>query len=675
MKSLLILIDLQQDFLQRPGLLPRSDRLIRRVERLLQGFRVAQIPVFHVWTQVHQDGSNRMPHWKRQNTWCCVEGTPGVSTPEALQPQSGELVFTKQYFSAFSNPSLKCALQEYKADSLVLAGIFLQECIRSSALDAYELGFEVWIADDAVGSDDPGHAEITRRYLHERTATFLDTHYILSQIGGEKISSSTISSKHTRPVANIGGTWVEADGHIHVDRYNPSHWNEKISSVPLATASDVNEACTQAFLSQRSWRETSLAKRATMLDSWAETLSRREQELAQLLAREIGKPLISGYDEIRMAISFIRATAQRCLHSKTDSIDHGEPVHICYRPHGVIGLITPWNNPIAIPGGKIAPALAFGNTVIWKPAVEAPQTSIAVLDALHQAGGKTGIVNLVFGEEFTGREIIQHPVVSALSFTGSTEAGQSIAALCAHFGKPLQAELGGNNAAIICCDCDLRKEAGSMALSAFSFSGQRCTSIQRFLVERPILQDFRKELVQAVESLTLGDPLHSETTVGPLVSKSHQQWIQSLLNQATKSGAEIYCGGTIPHQFQHGCWFSPTVLGQVDLNSPLSQQEIFGPVALVHPVESLDEAIEVNNSVKFGLAASIYTQDESTRGRFADAIEAGIVNVTQHPLEIHPSAPFGGWKGSGIGPPEHGDWDQLFYTRPQTVYGLTQIPS
>ena len=526
---------------------------------------------------------------------------------------------------------------------------------------------------DVVGSNDPGHGEITRAYLNGRAAKFMDTDHILSQMGGGKVPHTTISSDQVCPVANIGGTWLGVNGHTQVDRHSPSNWEEIISSVPLATDRDVNEACTQTSDSQHVWTKMSSAQRATILNSWAEILSRCEKELAQLLAREIGKPLISGYDEIRMAISFIRTTAEFCMTNQTHLIDQNEQIHVRYRPHGVIGLITPWNNPIAIPVGKISPALAYGNTAVWKPALEAPQTAMAVLDALYEAGAPPGIVNLVFGEECTAREIIKHPIVGAVSFTGSTEVGKSITALCTYYGKPLQAELGGNNAAIICHDCYVRKEAPGMALSAFSFAGQRCTSIQRFLVERPILHDFKVEFVKAVESLTVGDPYDHETIVGPLISQSHHQWIRSLLDQATMEGAEVYCGGTIPPRFQKGCWLSPTVLGQVDINSSLSQNEIFGPVALIHPVDNLDEAIEVNNVVKFGLVAALYTQNASNCHRFAEAIEAGIVNVTQRPLEVHPSAPFGGWKASGFGPPEHGVWDQQFYTRPQAIYGRMGI--
>jgi acyl-CoA reductase-like NAD-dependent aldehyde dehydrogenase len=207
-----------------------------------------------------------------------------------------------------------------------------------------------------------------------------------------------------------------------------------------------------------------------------------------------------------------------------------------------------------------------------------------------------------------------------------------------------------------------------MAISAFSFAGQRCTSIQRFIVERPILNEFKAVFVKAVEALKIGDPSDHETIVGPLVSQSHHKWICSLLDRATKGGAEIFSGGTTPKEFQNGCWLSPTIVGQVDLNSPLSQVEIFGPVAVIHSVDNFKEAIEVNNSVKFGLVAALYSNDKSNRRRFAEAIETGILNFTQRPLVVHPAAPFGGWKASGLGPPEHGLWDQQFYTKTQTIY-------
>jgi len=670
MRSALLLIDLQKDFLQRQGLSPRSDRLVAQVEYLLKEFRQLGGLVFHVWTQVSQDGRNRMPHWKRNNTWACVEGTPGVLPPEVLRPRGDEPVFTKQYFSAFRNPSLDSTLRAFGIDTVILAGIFLHGCIRSTALDAYEHGYNVWIVDDAVGSDEPDHAEISRTYLAARAATFIDTHVMLSQLDPKIRPRCHPPGAGSCPVASIGGKWINANGHPRLDRRNPSNWKEIHASVPLASAREVNEACLQAANVHRMWRDVSSKDRGILLNTWADILSSRENDLATLLAKEIGKPLINGYDEVRTAVSFIRATAGLCLTPQTQLIDQEEQVVVRYRPHGVIGVITPWNNPIGIPVGKISPALAYGNTVVWKPAVEAPQTAMAVLDALYEADGMAGLVNLVFGAERTVREIIEHSAVGAVTFTGSTESGKSIAALCTRYTKPLQAELGGNNAAIICGDCDVRAEIQGIALSAFGFSGQRCTSIQRIIVERSIFHEFRVEFVKAVEALTMGNPEDPETIVGPLISQSHQQRIISLLNQATMSGAKVYCGGMTPQEFQHGCWLSPTVLGQVDLDSPLSQDEVFGPVAVIHEVENLDEAISINNRVKFGLVAGLYNQDKSQRHRFLSAIEAGILKMNQGPFVVHPLAPFGGWKASGIGLPEHGIGDREFYARPQTIYGL-----
>ncbi|MCZ6671524.1 MAG: aldehyde dehydrogenase family protein, partial [Verrucomicrobia bacterium] len=495
MKPALLLIDLQSDFLQRKELVPRSDILIVQVESLLKGCRYFRVPVFHVWTKVRQDGTDRMPHWKRNNTWICVEETPGVLPPPPLHPQNDESLFTKQYFSAFGNPGLKKALGEKEIDTVIIAGVFMHGCVRSTALDAYEGGYEVWIADDAVGSNEPDHAEITRAYLDGRAAKFMDTHHILSQLGDVERPKPNASIIKVCPVANIGGKWMKANGHTRIDRRNPSRWSDIIASVPLATDAEVNEACQQATETQRVWRNVSADHRASILNTWADALVEREEELAKLLAQEIGKPIADGYDEVRRAESLIRATAGLLLNNQAHIIDNKVPVHVRYRPQGVIGLITPWNNPIAISVGKIGPALAYGNTVVWKPAVQAPQTAMAVIESLYQAGGNPGIVNLVFGEGITARRIIENPLVNAVSFTGSWEVGKSVAALCTRFGKPFQGELGGNNAAIVLRDCNIREEAHGMALSAFSFAGQRCTAIQRFIVEQPILNEFKEEFV------------------------------------------------------------------------------------------------------------------------------------------------------------------------------------
>ncbi len=617
----LLLIDLQRDFLARPGLVPRAPALVERAGELLNRCRALGLPVTHVHTRVAQDGADRMPHWVRDGTWSCVTGTPGSEPPAAVQPRGSEPIFTKRFFSAFGDAALEPVLRDQGIDTLIVAGNYLHACVRSTVLDAYERGFRVWVADDAVGSTEPDHAELTRLYLQGRAASFLATGEILERLG-----------------AGAARRFFQ--------RRNPSCWDEIVAEVPLASADDVAGACeTAARVTPGSSPE--------ILGAWAAILEDRQEEIANLLAREIGKPVRDGRLEVLLAAAFARAAA---------GIDRDEDPHL--GPHGVVGLITPWNNPVAIPVGKLAPALAFGNRVVWKAAVEAPGAARAVLDALRDAGLPDRNVRLLFGGPETARALIDHPIAAAISLTGSVATGRAAAVRCARAGKPLQAELGGNNAAVVLDDCDLERTAPAMARAAFSFSGQRCTATRRFVVQRGILDAFQRAFVAAVESLCVGDPHAEGTDIGPLVSRLHRDAVSASLE-----GVELLCGGKIPAGLEQGCWLRPAVVVGQEPGSRLAQEETFGPVALVLPADDLDDALVIANGVEHGLAATLYSSAAANRRRFAEAIEAGVVKLTPGPFVIDPSAPFGGWKASRLGPPEHGRWDREFYTRPQALYG------
>jgi alpha-ketoglutaric semialdehyde dehydrogenase len=329
-------------------------------------------------------------------------------------------------------------------------------------------------------------------------------------------------------------------------------------------------------MTQITWNNSSREHRIALLKAWAGELSDCKQEIARLLALEIGKPVRDGCAELDRSISLIQAAAELMNKDEMELVDKKGPVHYRYCPQGVVGLITPWNNPVAIPVGKIAPALTLGNTVVWKPAVEAPQTAKAVVDTFYKAGAAPGILNLVFGEAGTARQIIKHSAINAVSFTGSIGAGKSIAAICSRYGKALQAELGGNNAAIVLSDCDISALVNDMAISAYSFAGQRCTAIQRFIVEAKIMDVFTEKFVNAVRQLRIGDPADPATEIGPLVSESHRQAMIRLLQHAVNEGAQVYCGGDLQDMPQQGCWFAPAVIGNVKPGALIAREEISG---------------------------------------------------------------------------------------------------
>ncbi len=670
MRAALLLVDLQQDFLARAGLTPSPAELTPRAARLLNACRGLGITVFHGHTLVAEDGTDRMPHWQRNRIWACVAGTPGARPPPALAPVGGECVFSKRYFSAFGNPGLHAELRRREVDTLIVGGLYLHGCIRATVLDAYERGYRVWVAEDAVGTTEPLHGEVTRDYLEGRAAAFFPSATILKRLG-------PTPSPGTLPVNAVPGIcisnhWQAGDARDlpqdFLEHRNPSNQTQILSEVPLARHADVRKACAAALEAWPAWRRSTSPLRLQLLESWAAILRARSAELVDLLAVEIGKPIAYGQEELHRALAHIETALRLC---STDTAPGNAPaVRVRDRAVGVVGLITPWNNPVAIPIGKLAPALVLGNAVVWKPAPRAARIAKVVMDSLIQAGLPAGVVNLVFGDGATARHLAADAGVSAIALTGSLGTGRSVAALCALHGKPLQAELGGNNAAIVLEDCNLDQVIPGLARAAFGFAGQRCTATRRFIVDTTIAAEFERRLAAAVSALKVGDPRDAETHVGPVLCAGRRAQIQGALDQALANGAElVYGGGDVPAALAPGCWMVPALVRGAAPDSAIVQEESFGPVAVILPFAGLDEAIALANGVPHGLVASVHTTRAAARERLAEALEVGVLQLTSGPLPVHPEAPFGGWKASGIGPPEHGTWDRQFYARPQALYG------
>ena len=667
MKAALLLIDLQEDFLNRPGLVPEKSNLVERCGVLLDGWRRAGLSVLHAYTIVSPDGADRMPHWKKKDYWACVEGTPGSRPPPILAPRLDEAVFRKTMFSAFGNSGLDEALRALGVDTLVLGGVYLHSCVRATALDAYARGFEVWIAADAVGSTEPGHALMSRRYLDARAASFESSRAILARVGGErprKIDGEIL------PVANVAGRWLAASDHELIEKRNPSAWDDVPVHVPAAKPGDISEAGRSAAAAQIEWQRKPAPERASVLRLWASRLRARQDRLAQLMAHEIGKPVADAVRELIRASDLVELAAD-LAEREPDAFAVGRSGAMARRrPLGVVGLITPWNNPIGIPVGKIAPALAFGNAALWKPAWQAPRSAMAVIDSLEEAGLRNGLVNLVMGGAEAAEHVILDPNVAAVSLTGSFATGRLAQALCAEAGKPLQAELGGNNGAIVMPDCDVARFAPALARGAFAFSGQRCTATRRFIVHESLRPRFDQALIAAAKMLRIGLPAAPETALGPLSSRVAQMRVQTAIADAVAAGARLLGGGGVPDGYSQGCWLEPAILACDDHDAAIVQEETFGPVAVIETARNFEDALEKLNGVPQGLVASLYSDDRALRRRFAEEAAAGMLRFNETGFDIDPGAPFLGWKTSGLGPPEHGVWDRDFYTRPQAVYGF-----
>jgi acyl-CoA reductase-like NAD-dependent aldehyde dehydrogenase/nicotinamidase-related amidase len=665
-RAALLTVDLQQDYLGRPGLSPPASILISKVTELLTGCRSLSIPVLHVRTLIRTDGSNRMPHWKRTNYWACVEGTPGAGPPLELNPLPSEQIIAKPYYSAFGNPDTNRILKDLNIDTVVIAGIYSHACVRATAMDAYQAGYDVWVADEAVASDNPLHAKVTRAYLAQRVCRFMPNREIIDRLGSIKGPRPQTINSEALPVGCVANNWIPVNGHVLWPRHNPAQWDAVLATVPIGQSVDIELAVSAASESQTSWSQKPPRERATYLSAWASLLTERREECVALMAKEIGKPLVHGHAEFRYAINLLDALIKRITGGETEDCEPG--VRIRRRPLGVVGLITPWNNPLAIPVGKLAPALAYGNSVVWKPAPETPRLAMLIMDTLMHAEVPAGCVNMIQGNAETGQHLLTHPDIAAISFTGRVETGRMAASVCAANNKALQAELGGNNAALVMAGCDIEGSALELATAAFRFSGQSCTAPRRLIVERKIRVKFEKALINAISALRVGNPEYPDTYIGPLVSRMHREQIHSMVESAVREGGRILCGGRVPQEYEQGCWYEPTLIADVPHQAYAVQEESFGPLAILMEAQDIGEAMNICNDVPHGLVATLYSTDPTHKEYFLAEAQAGILRINNGIVSISPNAPFGGWKASAIGPPEHGRWDQEFYTRPQAVY-------
>lgn len=627
MKPLLVLVDLQQDYLKSPQLEPAAGSVVNGAAALLEHARAQGVPVAHVWTTVTRDPDNRMAHWKREGLWQCEAGTEGHAPPAALSPRAGEPVIHK---SGFSTPDFAAVVEGLGRDTVIVAGVKTHACVRQLALDAWQAGLTVIVAADAVGSDDPLHAAATRRYFKARGIEFL--------------SNGALQDRIARNASETGGA---------------------------ESPSDVVHAVRAAAATARSWRDSAIADRAELMRRLALAIAQEIENFAALMAEEVGKPLKFGRSEGESVVGMLAALAARAG-TDGEAAVNGANYAERRRPHGVIAAITPWNNPIYLPLGKIAPAILYGNAVVWKPAPETRALSRRLMQCLARAGWPEGLVQLVEGGEREGMAIMADPVVGAVTLTGGSLAGYAAQEICGRRRIALQAELGGNNAAIVWPDADLKDAARKLAAGAFEMAGQRCTANRRVIVPASLRDTFVPLLIEATAALRWGDPSNAETDIGPMVSARHRERVALMVERALKECAPpvLPLGTRPPSEAPHAAQFyPPTILICENPDSEIVQEESFGPVLVVQTARDFSHAIELMNGVRQGLAAALFAASPDLVRTFLDEAEAGILKLNQSTSGATVDAPFGGWKSSGLGPPEHGRFDVEFFTRAQTVYG------
>src|SRR5262249_2760981 len=335
---------------------------------------------------------------------------------------------------------------------------------------------------------------------------------------------------------------------------------------------------------------------------------------------------------------------------------------------------TPWNFPIAIPAWKIAPALAYGNSVVWKPAELVPLTAVHLLRALIDAGLPAGVLNLVIGKgSEVGTALLTHPTVQAVTFTGSNAVGRALQRTAIEHGKKVQLELGGKNPAVVLDDADLDLAAEHVARGACMSAGQKCTATSRVIVQHGVLQDFQERLATLARSWKLGDPLESDTRVGPLVSADQLHTVSDYLDAARQEGARIVAGGGRADDLGEGYYVQPTVLAGLRPESRIVREEIFGPVAALLTADSYADAVRLATDTRYGLSASVFTNDLSRALRFADDIHAGVVKINQESAGVEFHVPFGGMQESSSGSREQGRAAREFFTQWKTVY-MDRLP-
>ena len=465
----------------------------------------------------------------------------------------------------------------------------------------------------------------------------------------------------------IAGEWVTDDA-VSIN-INPSNTDDIVGEFSRGDAARVDEAVAAANAAQPDWAAASPQLRHDVLEKASNLITSRKDELGRLLSREEGKTLAEGIGEtIRAAqvFKFFAGEAIRNVGDAVASIRPGIDVTVEREAVGTIGLITPWNFPIAIPAWKLAPALAYGNAVVMKPAELTPGCAWELAKILHEAGCPTGVFNLVMGPGSTvGARIVEHPGIDAISFTGSVATGNTIAVQCASTGKRVQMEMGGKNPLVVVDDADLDVAVATAVNGAFFSTGQRCTASSRLIVTAGIHDAFLEKLTSAAADLIVGDALDAATQIGPVVDQKQLDQNLRYLKLASDEGCDVR-GGELANG--PGFFMKPAIFAGATNQMTVSREEIFGPMASVIKVADYDEALAVANDTEFGLSAGICTTSLRYASDFRKKAQAGMVMVNLPTAGVDYHVPFGGRKGSSYGPREQGSYAREFYTIVKTSY-------
>ena len=467
----------------------------------------------------------------------------------------------------------------------------------------------------------------------------------------------------------INGEWVGGDG---ADNINPSNTNEVVGVYARATQQDALDAIAAAKAAFPAWSRSGILQRWEILSKTAHEIFARKAELGELLSREEGKTLAEGIGEVTRAgqiFEFFAGEALRLSGESVPSVRPGVGVEMTREAMGVVGIITPWNFPIAIPAWKIAPALCYGNTVVFKPADLVPGCSWAIVDILHRNGLPKGVLNLVMGRgSVVGQTMLDSKDIVAQTFTGSVNTGRRVAEASVKVMRKFQLEMGGKNPTIVLDDADLKVAVETTAQSAFYSTGQRCTASSRLIVTEGIHDQFVAALTERIRNLKVGDAIAKDTEIGPVVDPGQLKQDTDYIEIGKGEGAKLVVGGELVKRDNPGYFLQPALFTEATNQMRIAREEIFGPVAAVIRVKDYDEALAVANDTEFGLSAGIVTTSLKYATHFKRNAEAGMVMVNVPTAGVDFHVPFGGRKGSSYGPKEQGKYAAEFFTQVKTAY-------
>lgn len=470
----------------------------------------------------------------------------------------------------------------------------------------------------------------------------------------------------------VAGEWLTSNAGEWSADVNPSDATQVLAHIPQGQPEVVNRAVAAAQQAFATWRTAAGPERAEVLHRAANMLAQGRQDIAGLVALEVGKPIGEALQEVDRGVVILRYFAEEAVHPMGLVIpaQRAESLQFTLRqPLGPVAVISPWNFPIAIPLWKIAPALAYGNTIVWKPAETASLTASRLVEVFAEAGLPKGVLNLVLGKgSIIGSALTDHPGIRAITFTGSNAVGMDIAERAARRNIKYQLEMGGKNAALVLADANLDQAAQLIASGAMRYAGQKCTATSRAIVATEVSDTFLDRLAAQIRALPLAPAIDPRSAVGPLISSGAVEKVNRYAEMGASTG-KVLLGGhpSTGDMFKQGFFFEPTVIVDVPNDTPLAQEEIFGPLLVVQRARTIDEALALANSTQYGLSVSLFTRDINAALYYIQAIECGMVRVNGDTTGVDPHAPFGGMRASSSHAREQGPAAIEFFTETKTV--------